>query len=69
MDASEKIFEHRLRRMAARQGLRLSKSRRRDERAIDFGKYFLFDARANFLVSSEYGMSLDNVEAWLTDPR
>jgi hypothetical protein len=32
-----KVYENRLRRVADRQGYRLEKSRRRDERAITFG--------------------------------
>ena len=35
----DKIRESRLRRMAARQGLKLRRSPRRDENAIDYGMY------------------------------
>jgi hypothetical protein len=38
---SDKVFENRLRRMAQRQGLVLEKSRRRDKRATDYGRYRL----------------------------
>lgn len=38
-----KVFENRLRRAAVRQGYRLEKSRRRDERAITYGLYRLVD--------------------------
>ena len=38
-----KVYENRLRRVADRQGYRLEKSRRRDERAITFGLYRLVD--------------------------
>ena len=40
----QKVLENRLRRMAARQGLQLIKSRRRDPRALDYGTYSLVDA-------------------------
>lgn len=71
----EKVRENLLRRAAARQGLRLEKSRRRDPRAVDFGAYFLIDGpsrktsswRSRVLVSPEQGWSLDEVEAFLTD--
>jgi hypothetical protein len=39
---AEKIRENRMRRMAERQGLRLSKSRRRDPRAIDYDRWQVF---------------------------
>lgn len=37
----DKVFENRMRRMAARQGLILQKSGRRDRRARDYGLYRL----------------------------
>lgn len=39
--SAEKVRENRLRRVAERRGLALTKSRRRDERAVDFGTYQL----------------------------
>lgn len=57
--------ERRLRRAATRQGLILSKSRRRDPHAHDFGAYWLFDLWTNVLVCSHYGLTLDEVEAQL----
>lgn len=73
MDKAEKVRENRLRRAAARQGLILEKSRRRDPQAWDYGTYQLVDARMNGLVLgiSElggYGMSLDQIEASLMPP-
>lgn len=59
----DKIRENRLRRMAERQGLQLSKSRRRDPRATDFGKFFL--SQNGILMSPESGMDLDEIEAYL----
>ncbi|CCH77137.1 conserved hypothetical protein [Nostocoides japonicum T1-X7] len=67
----DKIRENRLRRMADRQGLRLVKSRRRDPRALDYGTYMLTDPCTNTVVAwglqSGYGLSLDEVEARLTE--
>lgn len=56
-----------MRRMADRQGYRLTKSRRRDPRALDYGTWYIVDSDSSLLASSEYGMSLDQVEAWLTE--
>jgi hypothetical protein len=57
--------------MADRQGLRLEKSRRRDPRAIDYGKYMLADLYTNVIVAGDtnygYSLDLDDVEAALTD--
>lgn len=43
MDNKSRTNENRLRRVAARRGLRLVKSRRRDERALDYGMFMLID--------------------------
>jgi hypothetical protein len=69
--ASEKVRENRLRRMAERQGLALVKSRRRDRRAADYGKYMLvnpYNSNAVVLGSGPVGpdLDLDDVEAHLT---
>lgn len=70
-DAMDKVRENRLRRVAGRRGLRLEKSRRRDPRAWDYGTYQLVDAYTNGLVAAEwdvgrgYGLTLDEIEAWL----
>jgi hypothetical protein len=40
---SAKVLENRIRRVAARRGFMLTKSRRRDPRALDFGQYTLTD--------------------------
>lgn len=69
---AEKVRENRLRRMAERQGLRLLKSRRRDERAIDYGGFMLVDAETGLAIAGgspvPYFLSADDVEAWLTEP-
>lgn len=66
----EKIRENRLRRMAARQGLQIVKSRRRDARAIDFGGYMLVDPQTSAVVAGAspiaYNLSIDDVEDYLT---
>ena len=68
---SAKVRENRLRRAAARQGLGLVKSRRRDERAIDFGSYMLFDLHRKVTVlggASPWTETLDDIEAYLMRP-
>lgn len=45
-----KVTENRARRAADRQGLRLVKSRVRDPRAIDHGRYMLVDIATNTVV-------------------
>jgi hypothetical protein len=47
----DKVLENKLRRIAARRGLRLEKSRRRDPNAIDYGGYMLVDAYSNTVVA------------------
>lgn len=66
----DKIRENRLRRAAARQGLRLVKSRRRDPRALDYGNYMLIELQRNlcFLGADplQNGVcTLDDVEDFL----
>jgi hypothetical protein len=71
MDASEITREKRLRRTAARQGLRLSKSARRDPHAKDYGKYRIEDPRRDHAGTAggppprDYNLNLDQVEAVL----
>jgi hypothetical protein len=63
----EKVRENRLRRVAARRGLRLAKSRRRDERALDFGRYWLIDNRTGTVIAGgQWGVSLDEIEEELS---
>jgi hypothetical protein len=63
----DKIRENRLRQMAARQGLRVEKSRRRDPRALDYGVFWLIEDRTNVLVCGDLdlGTDLDEIEAYL----
>lgn len=70
----EKVREDRLRRMARRQGLQLSKNPRRDPRAYDYGSYMLVNE--NNAVVADFGWDrpgfpegeswLDDIEAYLT---
>lgn len=64
MEQGEKVREIRLRRMADRQGLQLTRSRRRDVRALDYGKYWLL--RDGDAVTPAEGVGLDEIEAYLT---
>jgi hypothetical protein len=63
---TDKVHENRLRRLAERQGLRLSKSRRRDQTAPDFGSYQLEDRSTGVVVlkrlEAGFGLSLDDAE-------
>lgn len=66
-----KVRENRLRRKAARQGLRLVKSKRRDQDAPDFGRYWLLKGPGEphnglAIVGGEHGADLDEIEEALT---
>ena len=65
MDTSEKVRENRLRRMAARQGYRLVKTRRLDPLATDYGTWHLVPVKGKQLGP----FKLDEVEKRLTTPR
>lgn len=71
MSEVSKVRENRARRMAARQGLALVKSRRRDEHALDYGRYWLLSPHnSNALVAGgEWGITLEEVEHELTSDR
>lgn len=62
MDEDPKVRERRLRRMAARQGYKLVKSRRRDPRATDYGACELVPEKGK----PRAFKSIDDVEAFLT---
>jgi len=67
---SEKVRENRLRRMAARQLLRLEKSRTRDPRAATYNRYRLVDER-NIVVEGArqyaFDATLDLIEHFLAN--
>ena len=74
MEASEITREKRLRRAAARQGLRLSKSARRDRAAKDYGKYRVENRDQSGAVVAggapyPYSLNLDEVEQVLFPER
>jgi hypothetical protein len=65
MEAHELSREKRLRRAAARQGLRLSKSPRRDPRADDYGRYRIADLDGVVVAGGapfRFSLDLDGVE-------
>ena len=72
METSELTREKRLRRAAARQGLRLSKSARRDRYAKDYGKYRVEKVGGAVVAGGspfEYSLDLDQVEMVLYPER
>ena len=74
MEGSEITREKRLRRAAARQGLRLSKSARRDPYANDYGKYRVEDPHLSGVIVAggspfDYSLDLDGVEEVLFPDR
>lgn len=62
MEQTDKIRENRLRRMAARQGYALRKTRRIDTRAKDYGTYSLVPDKGK---PKEFA-SIDDLEEFLT---
>ena len=61
-EQTEKVRDNRMRRAAERQGLALSKSRRRDPRALDFGMYRLTDGSGRLVLETT---DAAEVEAYL----
>lgn len=64
MTTTTKAHENQLRRTAARQGLRLIRSRTRNPRAADYGMYALMD-QSNVLVAGEFTQDLDGIATYL----
>jgi hypothetical protein len=67
---AEKVRENRLRQAVARQGCQLMKSRRRDPRALDFGRYAITNQVTGAVVAggdgfNGYGLTLDDVDQWV----
>lgn len=55
--------ESQVRRLAARHGLQLSKSRRRSPYLDDYARYFVSNpSTSNVLLTSEYGVTLEEAE-------
>ena len=74
MEANQITREKRLRRAAARQGLHLSKSTRRDPYASDYGKYRVENPQLKGAIVAggfpfDYSLDLDGVEAILFPDR
>jgi hypothetical protein len=74
METSEITREKRLRRAAARQGLRLAKSARRDPSARDYGKYRIENPQEHDAVIAggapfDFSLNLDQVETVLFPDR
>jgi hypothetical protein len=71
-DNNTKVRENRMRRMAARYGLELKKSARRDPDALDYGLYGLVDVQTNGMINQPLigrfvcSWTLDDVEQYLT---
>jgi hypothetical protein len=65
MEQAEKVRENRLRAMAKRQGRELSKSRRRDPYALDYGHWTIFEQDG----TEQTVTDLDAVEAYLRTPK
>lgn len=71
METTITAREDRARRLARRQGYRLSKSRIRNPEMPDYGHWAISDPMTGMLltpagVNSEHGIALSDVEAWLT---
>ncbi len=64
MGEQEQARESRLRRLAKLRGYVLRKSRVRDPRSIDYGRWYLIEPTRNYLVAN--CENLDQVEARLT---
>jgi len=62
-------MENRLRRVLARRGYRLEKSRRRDQQAIDYGGYMIIETSTNSAILGAsphpYSATLDEVSKWV----
>jgi hypothetical protein len=60
---NQKVIENRHRRAAARQGLRLEKTRRRDTRAWDYGLFNVIDADTTAVLAQH--LNIDQVSDYL----
>jgi hypothetical protein len=65
MTETDRVQENRVRRMADRQGFALSKNRRRDPLARDYGEIYILDEHGTRIGTFK---SLDDAEAWLKNP-
>jgi hypothetical protein len=71
MNATQKTRENRLRRKLSRMGYRLTRSRRRDPQAWDYGGYMIVDIWSGGVVAGAvphaYSLTLSDVEEWARD--
>ena len=68
---TDKVLENRLRRVLARRGYTLMKSRRRDPRATDFGGYMVVRTMTNAVEAGghpAFSLSLADVQRWIDAP-
>ena len=65
----DKVRENRLRRVAERQRLRIVKSRRRDSRAVDYGRFWVYKPGDELILGGDTGVSLGELEAFLDGAR
>ena len=56
---ADKIRENRLRKAAKRQGYEVTKSRRRDPRAVDYGGYMIVDPHTNSIEAGGWATASD----------
>jgi len=68
MDEKEKREDSRLRKMAARRGYQLCKSRERTTHANNHGGYMIVEVERNTIAAGpDFDMSLEEVKAFLSD--
>jgi hypothetical protein len=67
MADADKVRENRARRAAARQGLKLVKSKRRDRRALDYAVWTIVNTQTNAVTAGDR-LSIDEVEQFLNRP-
>lgn len=65
LTGAEKVTDDRLRRTAARRGFRLTRSRRRDPRAVDYARYTVEDTLGRGLTRT--GLTLSEVDKLFGD--
>jgi len=65
----EKVRENRLRRVAERQRLRIVKSRRRDPRAVDYGRFWVYKLGDELIFGGDTGATVSELEAFLDGAR
>jgi hypothetical protein len=61
---ADKKTEDGLRRAASKKGLRLVKSRQKNRKRADYGRYKLIDSRAGVQLTNDY-VTLEVISAWL----